>query len=102
MKEKVSLILDKETWQEFKKHCHDNGFNFSRKIEILIRNELDHKPRKEKRTQEIIDLLAEMISEKTDRKDVSGKDIPAGKDGPRPTDLKSLQERYLEKKRMKK
>ncbi|MFH1916799.1 MAG: hypothetical protein ABIJ21_06055 [Nanoarchaeota archaeon] len=101
MKEKVSLILDKETWQEFKKHCHDHGFNFSRKIEILIRNELNQKPRKEKRTQEIMEMLAELISEKSVDKRESEKGVE-GKESPRPTDLKSLQERYLEKRRMKK
>jgi len=98
MKEKISVVVDKELWVEFKEYCKKHGFSMSNKIEVLIRHELDHKNRREKRQQEVMEIIAELVDEKkSTKKDDNEKTVkPAGKDV---TDLKSLTDRYFEKKK---
>ncbi len=99
MKEKISLVIEKELWEQFRTFCKNNGCSFSKKVEVLIRNELDHKTRKEKRTEEIMDILATMISEKkktTKKPEVAPKKKAKKGDV---SDLKGLTERYFDKKR---
>ncbi|MFH1072506.1 MAG: hypothetical protein V1743_03695 [Nanoarchaeota archaeon] len=72
-KEKISVCVDKELWQRYQEYCKSQGFSFSGRIELLIRRELEMSTKKEKKHQEIITILAEMINEKSMEKELEMK-----------------------------
>ncbi|MBU1975364.1 MAG: hypothetical protein KKG59_03080 [Nanoarchaeota archaeon] len=102
MKEKISVVVDKELWTDFKAYCKENGMSFSKKVEVLIRNELDHKTRKEKRQTEIMEILADLIHEKKGTKTPSPKAhsklVKKASAKGTVSDLQGLTERFLEKR----
>lgn len=104
MKEKISLVIEKELWDSFKAYCKDNGMSFSKKIEVMISNELNSKTRREKKQAEIMEILAELVHEKKlDAKPNHTQEKRETKHGHKQAgnsvnDLKGLTERYLEKR----
>lgn len=99
MKEKISVVVDKELWSRFKEYCRTHGFSMSNKVEVLIRNELDSKTRREQKQKEVMDILAELIQEKKQTK-TPDKTAPKStkKASSSGIDLKSVTDRYFEKK----
>jgi hypothetical protein len=47
-KMKVTLSLDKDIYNEFKKYCYDNAVMLSRKFEILMQEILEDSKKKKK------------------------------------------------------
>lgn len=45
-KKPVTLSIDKKTYEQYRKHCEQNGFILSKKVEMFMREELERKRRK--------------------------------------------------------
>lgn len=55
--EKITLAINKTIWDEFKKYCSVNAYKISRKIELLLKEEIEKGPK----TKNLIEVFKEII-----------------------------------------
>jgi|TARA_B100001971_G_C18152709_1_gene516748 hypothetical protein len=55
--EKITIGIDKSIWDEFKKYCAVNAFKISKKIELLLREEIERGPK----TRDLIDIFKDIV-----------------------------------------
>ena len=56
--EKITIAVNKQTWDEFKGYCTNNAFKLSKKIELMMREEIERGPK----TKNLIDVFKEILN----------------------------------------
>jgi len=55
--EKVTLMIDKIVWEKFRRYCATNAFKISRKIELLLEEEIEKGPN----TKNLVDMFKDIM-----------------------------------------
>lgn len=55
--EKITVAINKQVWDEFKKYCALNAYKISKKIELLLKEEIEKGPK----TKSLIEIFEELV-----------------------------------------